>query len=223
MTDIFAAPRFRDDNEARKALEAILWPDGPICPHCGVINHAYATKRPGVYPLCRKRMPQGFHCHHADRHGAQQDRPAQVATGVPLDVFQQEGRSAHQLHRTLDITYEAAWFMAHRIREAMRAGGLAPLGGGGNIVEADETYYGQLTARYFEPTKKADWSQFNKEGRTAQEQASYRRAGRARRQCPHFPCSGRRQRYTLPRLCERTSRASHACTLTKAASISGSR
>ena len=55
-----------------------------------------------------------------------------------------KGVSAHQLHRTLDITYEAAWFMAHRIREAMRAGGLAPLGGGGGIVEADETYYGNV-------------------------------------------------------------------------------
>ena len=55
-----------------------------------------------------------------------------------------KGVSAHQLHRTLDLTYEAAWFMAHRIREAMRAGGLAPLGGGGGIVEADETYYGDV-------------------------------------------------------------------------------
>ena len=59
--------------------------------------------------------------------------------------IQQEGHvSAHQLHRTLDITYEAAWFLAHRIREAMRAGGLAPLGGGGSIVEADETYFGNV-------------------------------------------------------------------------------
>ena len=55
-----------------------------------------------------------------------------------------KGVSAHQLHRTLDLTYEAAWFMAHRIREAMRAGGLASLGGGGGIVEADETYYGDI-------------------------------------------------------------------------------
>jgi transposase-like protein len=53
-----------------------------------------------------------------------------------------KGVSAHQIHRTLDIGYEAAWFMCHRIREAMRQGGLGPLGGGGKIVEADETYYG---------------------------------------------------------------------------------
>jgi hypothetical protein len=57
-----------------------------------------------------------------------------------------KGISAHQLHRTLKITYKAAWFMAHRIREAMRAGGLGMMGGGGNIVEADETYFGKQEA-----------------------------------------------------------------------------
>ena len=58
-----------------------------------------------------------------------------------------KGVSAHQLHRTLDIGYEAAWFMAHRIREAMRDGGLAPLGGAGSVVEADETYFGNVEER----------------------------------------------------------------------------
>jgi hypothetical protein len=58
-----------------------------------------------------------------------------------------KGVSAHQLHRSLDIGYEAAWFMAHRIREAMRDGGLAPLGGSGGIVEADETYFGEVEER----------------------------------------------------------------------------
>jgi transposase-like protein len=64
-----------------------------------------------------------------------------------------KGISAHQLHRTLDITYEAAWFMSHRIREAMRAGGLAPLGGGGGIVEADETYYGNIDKPHLRANK----------------------------------------------------------------------
>ena len=58
MTDVFTAPHFHDDNEARKTLEALLWPDGPVCPHCGVVGHAYATKRAGVYrcaeKVCRK-------------------------------------------------------------------------------------------------------------------------------------------------------------------------
>ena len=62
-----------------------------------------------------------------------------------------KGVSAHQLHRTLDIGYEAAWFMAHRIREAMRDGGLTPIGGGGKIVEADETYYGAVEKPHVSP------------------------------------------------------------------------
>jgi transposase-like protein len=64
--------------------------------------------------------------------------------GFHLMCASKKGVSAHQLHRMLDISYEAAWFMAHRIRECMRQGGLAPMGGGGKIVEADETYYGNI-------------------------------------------------------------------------------
>jgi transposase-like protein len=141
--DVFTASHFRDDTEARKALEAILWPDGPTCPHCGVINHAYATKRPGVYRCAEKECRKDF----TVTMGTVMER-SKIALHKWLQAFHlmcssKKGVSAHQLHRTLDITYEAAWFMAHRIREAMRAGGLAPLGGGGMIVEADETYYGK--------------------------------------------------------------------------------
>jgi len=143
MADTFSAPHFRDDTEARKVLEAILWPDGPICPHCGVVNHAYATKRPGVYRCAEKECRKDF----TVMLKTVMER-SKIALHVWLQAFHimcssKKGVSAHQLHRTLDITYEAAWFMAHRIREAMRAGGLAPLGGGGGIVEADETYYGK--------------------------------------------------------------------------------
>ncbi len=144
MTDAFSAPRFRNDNEARKALEAILWPDGPICPHCGVINHAYATKRPGVFRCAEKECRKDF----TVTMKTVMER-SKIALHKWLQAFHlmcssKKGVSAHQLHRTLDIGYEAAWFMSHRIREAMRAGGLAPLGGGGGIVEADETYYGNV-------------------------------------------------------------------------------
>jgi transposase-like protein len=143
VMDTFSAPHFCDDTEARKALEAILWPDGPICPHCGVINHAYATKRPGVYRCAEKECRKDF----TVTMKTVMER-SKIALHKWLQAFHlmcssKKGVSAHQLHRTLDITYEAAWFMAHRIREAMRAGGLAPLGGGG-IVEADETYYGNV-------------------------------------------------------------------------------
>lgn len=64
--------------------------------------------------------------------------------GYYLVASSKKGVSAHQLHRSLGITYESAWFMEHRMREAMRSGGLAPLGGNGKIVEADEAYYGPV-------------------------------------------------------------------------------
>lgn len=144
MTDIFSAPHFQDDNEARKVLEGILWPDGPVCPHCGVVNHAYATKRAGVYRCAEKECRKDF----TVTMRTVMER-SKIALHKWLQAFHlmcssKKGVSAHQLHRTMDITYEAAWFMAHRIREAMRAGGLAPLGGSGKIVEADETYYGNV-------------------------------------------------------------------------------
>ena len=95
---------------------------------------------------------------------------------------EQERHQRPSAHRTLNITYEAAWFMAHRIREAMRAGGLAPLGGGGKIVEADETYYGNIQ----KPTSRVqdDWPSVFK-GSSGPTQASYRCACGAWRQCPH--------------------------------------
>lgn len=140
--DVFSAPHFRDDTEARKVLEATLWPDGPTCPHCGVVNHAYATKRSGVYRCAEKECRKDF----TVTMNTVMER-SKIALHKWLQAFHlmcssKKGVSAHQLHRTLSIGYEAAWFMAHRIREAMRDGGLAPLGGGGGIVEADETYYG---------------------------------------------------------------------------------
>jgi len=144
MADVFAAAHFRDDNKARKALEAILWPDGPVCPHCGVVNHAYPTKRPGVFRCAEKECRKDFTVTMRTVMERSKIALHKWLQAFHLMTSSKKGVSAHQLHRTLDITYEAAWFMAHRIREAMRAGGLAPLGGGGKIVEADETYYGNV-------------------------------------------------------------------------------
>ena len=144
MTDIFAAPHYRDDAAARQYLEALLWPEGPVCPHCGVVNHAYATKRPGVYRCAEKECRKDF----SVTMKTVMER-SKIALHKWLQAFHlmcssKKGISAHQLHRQLGVTYEAAWFMAHRIREAMRAGGLAPLGGGGTIVESDETFVGTI-------------------------------------------------------------------------------
>lgn len=140
----FTAPHFQNDEAARDYLENILWSEGPVCPHCGVVNHAYATKRPGVYRCaekgCRKdftvTMKTVMERSHIPLH--------KWLMGFYLMSSSKKGVSAHQLHRSLDVTYKAAWFMAHRIREAMRAGGLAPVGSGGGIVEVDETYHGKI-------------------------------------------------------------------------------
>jgi transposase-like protein len=144
--DHFSAPQYRDDDAARKYLEALLWPEGPVCCHCGVVNHAYATKRPGVFRCAEKLCRKDF----TVTQKTVMER-SHIALHKWLQAFHlmcasKKGISAHQLHRTLDIGYEAAWFMAHRIREAMRDGGLAPLGGSGGIVEADETYFGKQEA-----------------------------------------------------------------------------
>src|ERR1700680_4408383 len=132
--DTFSALHFTDDNAAREYLDRILWPDGPVCPHCGVINHAYATKRAGVYRCAEKECRKDF----TVTMRTVMER-SKIALHKWLQAFHlmcssKKGVSAHQLHRTLKVTYEAAWFMAHRIREAMRAGGIGSFGSGGGIV-----------------------------------------------------------------------------------------
>jgi transposase-like protein len=141
--DIFSAPHFRDDEAARKFLEGILWPDGPICPHCGVIGHAYETKRSGVYRCADKECRNDFTVTMKTVMERSHIALHKWLHGFHLMASSKKGVSAHQLHRSLDITYRSAWFMTHRIREAMRAGGLAPMGGDGSTVEADETFIGR--------------------------------------------------------------------------------
>jgi transposase-like protein len=163
--DTFSADHFRNDDAARAYLESILWPDGPVCPHCGTINHAYATKRPGVFRCAEKECRKDF----TVTMRTVMER-SKIALHKWLQAFHlmcssKKGVSAHQLHRTLDIGYEAAWFMAHRIREAMRDGGLAPLGGNGGIVEADETYFGNVPESK-RPTKTTSGRPFTKRGKT---------------------------------------------------------
>ena len=142
--DTLSALHFRDDTAAREYLERLLWPEGPVCAHCGVVNHAYATKRPGVYRCAEAKCRKDF----SVTKGTVMER-SKIALHKWLQAFHlmcssKKGISAHQLHRSMDITYEAAWFMAHRIREAMRAGGISPLGGPGKVVEADDTFIGRL-------------------------------------------------------------------------------
>ncbi|WP_028338211.1 IS1595 family transposase [Bradyrhizobium sp. USDA 3256] len=139
----YTEPRFNNDEAAREYLERVMWPEGTICPHCGVVGHSYATKRAGVYrcaePACRKDFTVTM------RTVMERSKIAlhKWVLAFALYTASKKGFSAHQLHRTLGVTYRSAWFMAHRIRESMRDGGLEPMGGEGQIVEADETYFGK--------------------------------------------------------------------------------
>jgi transposase-like protein len=140
----FTAPHCQDDEAARELIESIRWPNGPVCGHCGESERRYATKRPGRYrcgnPDCRKDYTATtgtvMESSHIPLH--------KWMMGFYLMAASKKGVSAHQLHRSLGVTYKSAWFMAHRIREAMRVSGLDPLGGAGKVVEADETYFGKV-------------------------------------------------------------------------------
>ena len=143
--DSFTEPRFNNNEAARAYLESLRWPDGPICPHCGSINRAYKIKPAGTYrcadPACRGNFTVTMNSPMERSHIALH----KWVLAFHLMCSSKKGISAHQLHRTLGITYRSAWFMAHRIRECMRAGGLAsPMGGSGKTVEADETYFGKI-------------------------------------------------------------------------------
>ena len=138
-------PIYHDEIKARKHLEAIRWPDGPYCPRCGVMDDRITklkgkSTRPGVYKCkdCRKPFSVTV--------GTVFERSKIPLTkwllATELLTASKKGMAAHQLHRMLGVTYKTAWFMAHRIREAMREFNPDPLGGEGKIVEADETFIG---------------------------------------------------------------------------------
>lgn len=141
---ILSKSYFNDEAAAYSKVESLLWPDGPTCPHCGATDRVYDLKgkstRPGVRKCghCRKqftvKVGTVFESSHIPLHKWLQ--------AVYLMCASKKGISAHQLHRILEVTYKTAWFMEHRIREAMRDGALAPFGTGGGAVEVDETFIG---------------------------------------------------------------------------------
>src|SRR4029079_4082114 len=142
-TSLFSEPHFQNDEAARAMLESILWPDGPVCVHCGVVNHAYKTKRPGVFRCAEKGCRKDFSVTMKTVMERSKIALHKWLQAFHLMTSSKKGISAHQLHRTLDIGYEAAGSMCHGLRERMREGGLAPMGGNGGVVEADETYHGK--------------------------------------------------------------------------------
>jgi transposase-like protein len=143
---IFNQPQFNDEGAAYAYVEARLWPDGPICPHCGVIGKAGKltgkTDRVGSYKCyaCRKKFSVKVGTVFESSHIALRD----WLTAIHLLCSSKKGISTNQLSRTLGITLKSAWFLGHRIREAMRSGNLTPLGGTGKTIEADETYIGNI-------------------------------------------------------------------------------
>ncbi len=142
---IFTAKHFQDEEAAFDYVEAALWPEGPHCPHCGGVERISKMQgestRVGLYKCyrCRKpftvRMGTVFESSHIPLHLWLQ--------AIHLICSSKKGISANQIHRTLGVTLKSAWFLMHRIREAMRNGDLSPLGGAGRTVEVDETSMGK--------------------------------------------------------------------------------
>ena len=141
---VLSSPHFHNEEEAYEFVEARVWPNGRVCPHCGVIDRSGKLKgkstRMGTYKCydCRKpftvKVGTIFEASHVKLHIWLQ--------AMFLLCSSKKGISSNQLHRTLGVTLKTAWFMSHRIREAMRSGNLALMGGNGGVVEVDETFIG---------------------------------------------------------------------------------
>ncbi len=147
MASVLSSPHFHNEEKAFAYVEARVWPNGPVCPHCGGVEKLGKLKgkttRPGLWKCyqCRKpftvRMGTIFESSKVPLHLWLQ--------AMYLIAGSKKGISSNQLHRTLGVTLKTAWFLSHRIREAMREGDLAPFGHGGGAVEVDETYIGRKT------------------------------------------------------------------------------
>lgn len=139
-------PIFNDEDAARKHFEALRWPNGPTCPHCGVVDEATELKgkstRPGLYKCRACQKP--FTATIGTLYERSKIPLHKWLLATHLMAASKKGISAHQLWRMLGFgSYRTAWFMAHRIREGMREAKIdTPMGGEGKFVEADETYIG---------------------------------------------------------------------------------
>jgi transposase-like protein len=143
--ELLSHPVYHDEEQARLYLQDVRWPDGVYCPFCGSLD--------GIKPLGGESMGPGwFYCTACQDKFTVRVGSVLERSHIPIHKWllafrlmasSKKGISAHQLHRTLGITYKSAWFMAHRIREAMTDTDPAPLGGENKIIEADETYFGR--------------------------------------------------------------------------------
>lgn len=141
-------PVYHDEYAARAHLEAVRWPNGVICPHCEEDGKLGDKAR----PLNGDSMGDGwFYCPVCQDKFTVRTKTVWERSHIPLHKWllasrlmasSKKGISAHQLHRTLEITYKSAWFLAHRLRESMKDAAPTPLGGKGRVIEADETFLG---------------------------------------------------------------------------------
>jgi transposase-like protein len=147
---------FQDENAAFEYLEKTLWPEGPVCPHCGTVGTATKLKpakagngkrsaRIGLWKCNEKECRKQFTVKVGTVFEHGRIPLHKMLQAVYLLCCSKKGISAHQLHRILQIQYKSAWFLAHRIREAMRElHPIKPIGGEGKAVEIDETFIGGL-------------------------------------------------------------------------------
>jgi len=143
---VLSKPYFHNEAKAFEYLESILWADGVLCPHCGTIGGRLyelkgKTTRLGLKKCGECRQQFTVKVGTVFEHGRMPLN--KMLQAVYLMTASKKGISAHQMHRILEISYKSAWFLMHRIREAMRSGDLAAFGGEGGVVEVDETFIGR--------------------------------------------------------------------------------
>jgi transposase-like protein len=149
-------PIFHDEDQARAWLEMARWPNGPNCPHCGSLR---------VAPMGGKKHRAGlYYCPDCRGQFTVQTGSVMESSHVPLTKWvlatrlmgaSKKGFSAHQLHRSIGVTYKTAWFMFHRLRETMSDPKAPPVGGEGKIVEADEAYHGKQKTPELSPQRQS--------------------------------------------------------------------
>jgi transposase-like protein len=183
MTIDLTNPIFHDEDAAREHIERARWPNGVTCPHCGGVE--CVTRMQGA-----AHRAGTFQCNQCREQFTVMVGSVMERSHVPMPKWvlafylmaaSKKGISAHQLHRTIHVTYKTAWFMCHRIREAMRSTDPTPMGGEGKVIEADEMYQGRKKVATASPQRKG--RAYIKKGKAAEKRpifALVERGGEAR-------------------------------------------
>jgi transposase-like protein len=146
-TSVLNAPQFLNEEAAFAYVESRLWPTGPICPHCGNADARRIRKMEGKTTRLGLRK-----CNECRKPFTVRQGTIFESSHLPLHLWLQvihlmcaskKGVSTNQIQRMLSCSMKTAWFLTHRIREAMRDGAFSPMGGAGGVVEIDETYIGR--------------------------------------------------------------------------------